>query len=132
MLGEHSLVHKGPYCYEGVVRIPTILKWPGRIAPGSTSAALVEGVDFMPTLHYDQYVSCSKDTSTFGFHQPARNKIRLTIQGQSGKDIQAYSKHPAEQEVLFGRETIFQVKEKTLRDDGGYDIILQERSKGHG
>ncbi|MGD2175796.1 MAG: sulfatase-like hydrolase/transferase [Candidatus Brocadiaceae bacterium] len=50
MIGEHGLVHKGPYCYEGVTRIPTVFRWPGRVPAGVREDVLAEGVDLMPTL----------------------------------------------------------------------------------
>ena len=36
--------------YEGGVRVPLIVYWPGRIKPDSTSNALVTGTDYYPTL----------------------------------------------------------------------------------
>jgi len=36
--------------YEGGIRVPLIVKWPGRIKNGSLSEALVTSVDFYPTL----------------------------------------------------------------------------------
>jgi uncharacterized sulfatase len=36
--------------YEGGVRVPLIVKWPGEIEPGTTSEALVSSVDFFPTF----------------------------------------------------------------------------------
>jgi arylsulfatase A-like enzyme len=48
MIGEHGLCHKGPYCYEGTIRIPTIFCVPGGRA--RTCDDLVEGVDFLPTV----------------------------------------------------------------------------------
>jgi arylsulfatase A-like enzyme len=36
--------------YEGGVRVPLIVHWPGRIKPNTTSHALVTGTDFYPTL----------------------------------------------------------------------------------
>jgi arylsulfatase A len=36
--------------YEGGHRVPTILKWPGVIKPGTVSHALVSQIDFMATL----------------------------------------------------------------------------------
>lgn len=36
--------------YEGGIREPLLVKWPGKIAPGSVSDALVIGVDFYPTF----------------------------------------------------------------------------------
>ncbi len=36
--------------YEGGIRVPLIVRWPGRVKPGSTSATPVTGVDIFPTL----------------------------------------------------------------------------------
>ncbi len=36
--------------YEGGIRVPGILQWPGRIAAGTTSDEPVSGVDILPTL----------------------------------------------------------------------------------
>jgi len=50
LLGDHGMYLKGPHFYEPAVRVPLIAAWPGRIAPGRTSRALVELVDLAPTL----------------------------------------------------------------------------------
>ena len=36
--------------YEGGIRVPLVIYWPGKIKPDSTSHALVTGTDFYPTL----------------------------------------------------------------------------------
>ncbi|QDH81298.1 sulfatase [Echinicola soli] len=36
--------------YEGGIRVPLLLKWPGKIKPGSVSGALVSSVDLYPTF----------------------------------------------------------------------------------
>jgi uncharacterized sulfatase len=36
--------------YEGGIRVPFIVRWPGRIKPGSVSHELMTSVDFFPTL----------------------------------------------------------------------------------
>ena len=41
--------YKGTY-YEGGIRVPLAVRWPGHIAPGQSSEALVTGVDIYPTL----------------------------------------------------------------------------------
>ena len=36
--------------YEGGIRVPAIVRWPGRVAPGTETAAPVIGYDLFPTL----------------------------------------------------------------------------------
>lgn len=50
MLGDHGIYLKGPYFYDCAVRVPLILHWPGRVAAGLRSRALVELVDLPQTL----------------------------------------------------------------------------------
>jgi len=50
ILGDHGLVAKGCRFYEGLVRVPLILSWPGVFQAGLVSNALVELTDLAPTL----------------------------------------------------------------------------------
>ena len=50
MLGDHGLWGKGCRFYEGLVRVPLVMSWPGRIREGVVSDALVELTDLVPTL----------------------------------------------------------------------------------
>ena len=50
MLGDHGLWGKGCRFYEGLVRVPLIVSWPGRVQEGVVSDALVELTDLVPTL----------------------------------------------------------------------------------
>jgi arylsulfatase A-like enzyme len=50
MLGDHGLLLKGCRFYEGLVRVPLIFSWPGHVARGVVSDALVELTDIVPTL----------------------------------------------------------------------------------
>ncbi|MFW6060366.1 MAG: sulfatase [Phycisphaeraceae bacterium] len=50
MLGDHGIFAKGPYFYEGAVRVPLVFSWPGRVPAGRVNDALVELVDVVPTL----------------------------------------------------------------------------------
>ena len=38
-------------CYEAGIRIPLVIRWPGRIEAGLVSDALVSTIDFLPTLN---------------------------------------------------------------------------------
>ncbi len=50
MIGEHGLTHKHYVLYEGVNRIPFIMRWPGKIKENLISDALIDGCDLAPTL----------------------------------------------------------------------------------
>ncbi|MGI9476780.1 MAG: sulfatase family protein [Hyphomicrobiaceae bacterium] len=50
MLGDHGLLYKGCRFFEGLVHVPLIFAWPGRIEQNLRSDALVELVDIAPTL----------------------------------------------------------------------------------
>ncbi|MBW3596273.1 MAG: sulfatase-like hydrolase/transferase [Planctomycetes bacterium] len=50
MLGDHGIYLKGPHFYEAAVRVPLVLRWPGRIAEDVRIDGLVELVDLVPTL----------------------------------------------------------------------------------
>jgi arylsulfatase A-like enzyme len=50
LLGDHGLVLKGCRFFEGLVRVPMIWSWPGRVKAQVASNALVELVDIAPTL----------------------------------------------------------------------------------
>ncbi|MBZ0297375.1 MAG: sulfatase-like hydrolase/transferase [Anaerolineae bacterium] len=49
-LGDHGLVAKGCRFYEGLVRVPLIISWPGHFQTNMVSDALVELTDLAPTL----------------------------------------------------------------------------------
>lgn len=49
MLGEHDYQDKR-WMYEESMRMPFLIRYPGKIAPGSRTDAIIENVDFAPTL----------------------------------------------------------------------------------
>ncbi len=48
--GNGNLSGKKFSTWEGGLRVPLIIKWPGKIKPGSTTSLLVSNYDLMPTL----------------------------------------------------------------------------------
>jgi arylsulfatase A-like enzyme len=48
-LGEHGLYDKR-IMYEEALRMPFLVRWPGRIKPGSTNGDIILNVDFAPTI----------------------------------------------------------------------------------
>lgn len=52
-LGEHGYYfHHGEFLYEDSVRIPLVLRWPGRIPAGRKVAVQVRSIDVAPTLYH--------------------------------------------------------------------------------
>lgn len=49
-IGDHGLMMKGCRFYEGLVRVPLLVAWPGKFKAGVRSDALVELTDLAPTL----------------------------------------------------------------------------------
>lgn len=51
-MGDHGadMLRGKRTCYEGGLRIPLIMRWPGRIAAGQARDELVSSVDLVPTL----------------------------------------------------------------------------------
>lgn len=50
LLGDHGRVFKGCRFSEGLVRVPLIWNWPGRLEEGLKATGLVELIDVLPTL----------------------------------------------------------------------------------
>lgn len=51
MLCDHGLLLKGCRMYEGLVRVPLMISWPGDFQHNIVSDALVELLDLVPTLY---------------------------------------------------------------------------------
>jgi len=49
MMGDHGLLNKGPFHFEGLLRVPMIWRWPSRFRPAA-SPALVSLLDVPPTI----------------------------------------------------------------------------------
>ncbi len=50
LMGDHGLYCKGPFHYEGLLRVPMIISWPGKLPAGVRRESLVCMLDFMPTI----------------------------------------------------------------------------------
>ncbi len=49
-LGQHGLTAKAIHMYEDVLRVPFVVRWPGRVPAGRARGALQSLVDLAPTL----------------------------------------------------------------------------------
>jgi uncharacterized sulfatase len=49
-LGQHGLIAKGAFHYEDMIRIPFLVRWPGKVPAGQVSDVLQSTVDLAPTF----------------------------------------------------------------------------------
>ena len=49
-LGQHGLIAKGAFHYEDLLRIPMIVRYPGRVPAGAVSTELQSQIDWAPTF----------------------------------------------------------------------------------
>lgn len=50
LMGDHGMYCKGPFHYEGLLRVPMMMSWPGHFPAGKKEDSLVSMLDFMPTV----------------------------------------------------------------------------------
>ena len=84
LLGDHGLMCKGPFHYEGLLRVPMIWRWPGRFPQGRMTDALVGLVDFAATVLDLAGVPIPGDLLTFWVgslsHRSACTRYRVRCQ----------------------------------------------------
>lgn len=49
-VGQHGLIAKGPFHYEDMIRLPFVVRWPGRVAAGAVSHDIQSLVDLGPSF----------------------------------------------------------------------------------
>jgi len=49
-LGQHGLVAKGAFHYEDMIKLPMLIRYPGRVPAGRVNSALQSQVDYAPTF----------------------------------------------------------------------------------
>lgn len=81
MVGDHGFIYKGAYMYDGVQRVPFIMRAPGVIPAGMQTGALGSSVDLLPTL-----------TDMMGLEAPPETQGRsmlplLTGATRDGRDL---------------------------------------------
>src|SRR5947209_12222474 len=51
LLGDHGLMTKGPFLYDGLIRVPMIWRWPGQWNARDVVEGICGLVDVAPTLY---------------------------------------------------------------------------------
>ncbi|HEY3954664.1 MAG TPA: sulfatase-like hydrolase/transferase [Streptosporangiaceae bacterium] len=118
MLGDHGLLLKGPMMYEGAVRVPCILRWPGRVPSGRRVGGPVSLADVAATI-----------SQAAGIEAPAGG------QGQSLVGVAAGTAEPREAVITEYRNSGHPHDppiSTTMVSDGQYKAIVWHGQHGHG
>ncbi len=49
-MGDHKMFNKGPFHYDGVIKVPMVMAYPAKMKKGQVSHAFAQTMDFMPTI----------------------------------------------------------------------------------
>jgi arylsulfatase A-like enzyme len=90
-LGQHGLNAKAIHHYEDLLRIPFLVRWPGRVAAGGVSSAIQNLVDLAPTfcrsagLDVPRSMTGLDQSATWSGGEPARD--HSITENHHGADI---------------------------------------------
>jgi len=111
--------------FDGMMHIPLIVRYPGRIKPGSTSDALVSGYDVMPSLLSLLGLKDRIDPST----KPPGRDFSPILQGQD------QSGSPWDDVVYFENENVRAIRTSSWKyvhrfPDGPFELYNLEKDPG--
>jgi arylsulfatase A-like enzyme len=112
MLGDHCLRQKGCRFYEGAVRIPLLISWPGRFRENLVSSELVELTDIVPTL-----------LDTLGIAAPSPMNGRSLVPLLTGKAVSARHREFVRSEYYDTLDLPDHTRATMLRDDR-YKLVI--------
>lgn len=113
MLGDHGLILKGAYFYEGLVHVPLIISWPGKIKENIQSHALVELVDLAPTI----LELCGLEVPSF----IQGKSLHQILMGEASPDLH---KKDVYTEYYYALPDSHQNVYATMYFDGRYKLIV--------
>ncbi len=99
-LGDHGRIQKGMPGHDCIVNVPLIIRHPGKISKGTSTDAMVEGVDIVPTI----LEWCGIQVPSF-------------VQGSSIKNLLLGETDTHREDILIEFFEPFGKKETTLRTD---------------
>jgi arylsulfatase len=67
--------------WEGAFRVPCLIRWPGRVQPGSVSNEIISGLDWLPTLMAAAGDPDIKQKLVRGGHQAAGKTFKVHLDG---------------------------------------------------
>jgi arylsulfatase len=87
--------------WEGAFRVPCLIRWPGRIQPGSVSNDIVSGLDWLPTLMAAAGDPDIKDKLLRG-HQAGSKTFKIHLDGYNQVPyLTGQQEHSARKEFIY-------------------------------
>jgi len=111
MIGHHGLSAKGCRFYDGLVRVPLIISWPGVVKPDVRNDAIVELVDIAPTLL--EITGIAVDEAALPDARMHGRSLMPQLTGTTGSD-----QH---------REFAYSTYDKGLMNDESYATMIRTR-----
>ncbi len=115
LMGDHDLWYKS-FGYEGSIRVPMLVRQPGRVKPGSRCGELVSHLDILPTIADAAGIDRADDrpgTSLFDY-----------LEGNAACDFQL-------SEIMYPPEYMVHVRTKEWKylfhQNGGYEELYDLR-----
>lgn len=99
-------------CYEGGVRVPCIVRWPGRVAAGAESSALFATLDLLPTFAALAGFEVPDDRTIDGVDQTA---LLLGTDPDGARETFVYQAHFSRRKNTYAINGIRRGKWKLLR-----------------
>lgn len=78
MMGDHWMLRKGPFQFEGLLRVPMIWSWPNQFAEGKRVETVCSHTDFLPTI-----LDLCDVTSPYATYTPSYRKDPPSWSGDS-------------------------------------------------
>lgn len=119
-LGEHGWYDKR-WVFEESLKMPLIMRWKGKIAPGVSSKALVQNIDYAPTFA----AISGSDPASYGYQGRNLTPVLFDKKGKAPKDWRkevyyAYYEWPGEHNVP---------RHDAIRTDDGITLAWLPRTK---
>jgi uncharacterized sulfatase len=110
--GQHGLIAKGPFHYEDMIKVPMIVRMPGKVPAGKTSEVLQSLVDCAPSFLAASGIDVPRTMTGvdqtgvwFGGDEPARDHIIVENRHQPTTiHLKTYVDERYKLTVYYGRE----------------------------
>ena len=126
MMGDHWMIRKGPFQFEGLLRVPMIWNWPGEFREGKRVETVTSHEDLLPTM-----LNLCGVTSPHAVYRPSYRESPPTWPGDSLLPLLATDSDPRDRStVVETDEDYLGIWPRTLITDRHKFTVYPEREYG--